>query len=63
MNALALAQHNSLVTIVNAVFGDSKAKPPAAGGNLRDQYNDVTSGAGSVEEAVARINGLLTIGG
>ena len=60
--SIQASSHNSLVQIVNAVFGgsDSKSTPPAP---AKDRYNDVTAGSTSVEDAVARINRMLMIGG
>jgi hypothetical protein len=55
-----MAQHNSLVTVVNAALGDGKSSggaPTVHDSNVKN----LAEGHGDVDSAVAAINAALTI--
>lgn len=58
INATLLCQHNSMVHIVNHLFGDGKTSSGPE--NIREKYNDVTAGAQDINDAVNRINRMLS---
>ena len=51
-----MSQHNSLVEVVSAALGKGSGEAP------RDDAKDVTAGAQSLEQAVAAMNAMLSVG-